>query len=185
MTVNLPQQVMTGIPGIDHQHKALIQWARTINSINANAANSGIVKRAAQFLVAYVKYHFSSEEYAMVATCYSGVATHGREHAMMRRQIARLSAAINANDIDARGNVQSLQRLIQSWIQNHISSTDMAFARYCAQQPETRVVELPSPQELKSSGFMVSNIQHVEFVDQAGEISAGELKARLRVRGES
>ncbi len=182
MTVNLPKQAMTGIPGIDHQHQALIRWARTINNVSANGASPRIVKRAAQFLIAYATYHFDSEEYAMVATCYDGIARHSREHAMMRRQLAKLSAAINANGDDASGNVHSLQRLIHGWIQNHISGTDLAFAKYCALQPETRNVELPSPQELKDSGFKISNIDQVEAVHHAGEISAGELKARLKIR---
>ncbi len=182
MTVNLPRQAMTGIPGIDHQHRALIHWARTINNFGANGANRKIVKRAAQFLIAYASYHFDSEEYAMVAACYDGIASHNREHGMMRRQLARLAAAINANGDDVNGNVSSLQKLILDWIQNHISHTDMAFARYCALQPETRNIELPSPQELKDSGFKISHIDQVEAVHHAGEISAGELKARLKIR---
>jgi hemerythrin-like metal-binding protein len=182
MEVTLPTQIMTGIPGIDHQHQALIHWARTMNTVVANGANRGIVKRAAQFLIAYVKFHFASEEYAMVATCYDGVARHSREHAMMRRQLARLSAAINANSDDAGGNALSLQRLIQGWIQNHISDTDMDFAGYCSQQPEPLDLMLPSPQELREAGFKVSHIDQVEAVHQAGEISAGELKARLKIR---
>ena len=182
MTVNLPQQAVTGIPGIDHQHRALIHWARTIDNVGANGANRRIVKRAAQFLIAYATYHFDSEEYSMVAACYDGIARHSREHAMMRRQLARLSAAINANEDDVSGNVKSMQRLILGWIQNHISDTDMAFARYCVQQPETRNIELPSPQELKDSGFRISHIDQIEAVHHAGEISEGELKARLKIR---
>ena len=182
MTVNLPKQASTGIPGIDQQHQALIHWARTINNVGANGASPGIVKRAAQFLIAYATYHFDSEEYAMVATCYDGISKHSREHAMMRRQLASLSAAITANRDDAGSNVHSLQRLIHGWIQNHISGTDIAFARYCASQPETRNIELPSPQELKDSGFKISHVDQVEVVHHAGEISAEELKARLTIR---
>lgn len=182
MDVSLPNEIVTGIAGIDHQHKALIHWSRTINSVCDNGATAGIVKRAAQFLIAYAKYHFKSEEYAMVATCYDGVARHTREHAMMRRQLARLSGAIDANHNDVRGNVKSLQGLVTEWIQNHVSGTDMDFARYCSQQSETRNLQLPSPQELKNSGFKVSHIDQVEVVHHAGEISAGELKARLKVR---
>lgn len=182
MTVSLPEQLATGIPGIDHQHRALIHWVKTVNAIGNDGAGPQVVKRAAQFLVAYAKYHFASEEYAMVATCYDGLAQHNREHAMMRRQLARLSAAINANGDDSKDNIRSLQRLVQDWIRNHISDTDMDFARYCAQNPDTRNIDLPSPRELMDTGFKVSNIDQVEIVHNAGEISAGELKARLTIR---
>ena len=104
--------------------------------IDANGATPKIVRRAAQFLIAYTRYHFDSEEYSMVATCYDEIAPHNREHKMMRRQLARLAAVINADGDDVDGNVRGLQRLILGWIQNHISHTDMAFARYCSSQPE-------------------------------------------------
>ena len=180
--INLPEQALTGIPGIDHQHRALIHWARTINNIDANGATPKIVRRAAQFLIAYARYHFDSEEYSMVAACYDEIAPHNREHKMMRRQLARLAASINNDGDDVEGNVRGLQRLILDWIQNHISHTDMAFARYCGSQPQIRNIELPSPRELKDAGFRISQIDEVETVHHAGEISAGELKARLRIR---
>ena len=101
---------------------------------------------------------------------------------MMRRQLARLNAAINANGHDSRKSAESMQTLIRGWIQNHISDTDMDFARYCSQQPETLNLELPSPRELLESGFKVAHVDKVGFVHEAGEISSDELKARLKIR---
>ncbi len=182
MTVVLPNQMLTGIPGIDDQHRALIRWARTVNSIGTGGANRRAVIRATQFLIAYARYHFDSEEYAMVASGYDGLTQHRREHAMMRRQLSVLSKSINANGKDVATTVKPLQNLIQGWIQNHISGSDMAFASHCEQEPETRFMQLPSPRELRDSGFKVSDIEQVEAVHNAGEITTGELKARLIIR---
>lgn len=145
--------------------------------------NRQIVLRAAQFLIAYAKYHFDSEEYAMVASGYEGVTEHRREHAMMRRELTELRRSVTNKEQSAAATVKSLQGLIQSWIQNHISATDFAFARYCEQEPETRSVELPSPSELRRAGLKVSDYEQVEVVHNAGEITPSELKARLIIRG--
>jgi hemerythrin len=182
MRVVLPNQILTGISGIDDQHRSLIRWARTVNSIDPGGPNRRAVIRATQFLIAYARYHFDSEEYAMVASGYEGINQHRREHAMMRRQLNSLSRSIKADGKDFASTVKPLQSLIQGWIQNHISGSDMAFASHCEQEPETRFMRLPSPRELRDSGFKVSDIEQVETVHNAGEITHEELKARLIIR---
>ena len=118
----------------------------------------------------------------MVAAGYGGTSQHRREHALMRRQLSKISKSINAHHDQSNGSMESLQQLIQGWLQNHISSTDFAFARYCEQEPSARDVHLPSPKELRGSGSRVSDYAQVEIVHHAGEITPGELKARLKIR---
>ena len=180
MPIQLPESLLTGIPGIDDQHRALIHWAQTIKKINGHNGNRALVVRAANFLIAYTKYHFDSEEYAMVASGYDGIAQHRKEHAMMKRQLAALREKINAGDVFGGASIKDIQNLIQNWIQNHIVSTDSAFATYCEQVPETRFVELPSPKELKAMGFKISDYEEVEAVHHAGEITPEELQARMK-----
>ena len=72
-----------------------------------------------------------------------------------------------------------MQRLIREWIQNHISASDLAFARFCEQQPETRRIQLPSPQELQSAGVSVADIEMVEAVHTAGDITGKDLPQRM------
>lgn len=182
MTIQLPEKLLTGIKGIDDQHRALIHWARTVNSMGAVNGDRAIVLRAAQFLIAYAKYHFDSEEYAMVASGYESIAVHRHEHAMMRRELSELRKSINNREHSAEATVELLQELIRRWIQNHISAADLAFARYCEQEPETRTIKLPSPRELRKAGLKVTDYEQVEAVHHAGEITPGELKARLIVR---
>jgi hemerythrin len=182
MTVSLPQQLETGIEGIDNQHRALLVWARTVNSMDADNGSREVVLRAAQFLIAYTRYHFDSEEYAMVASGFEGVAQHRREHAMMRRELSKLNASINDHGATAVGSVSSLQELISGWVKYHISSTDFAFARYCESEPSARSVHLPSPKELRASGTRVADYDQVETVHHAGELTVGEMKARLKIR---
>ncbi len=182
MSISLPQQLETGIEGIDSQHRALLVWARTVNGMDAENGSREVVLRAAQFLIAYTRYHFDSEEYAMVASGFDDVAQHRREHAMMRRELSRLRASIKDEGANAVGSVTSLQELISRWVTHHISSTDFAFARYCEQEPGARSVHLPSPKELRASGARVAEMDKVEAVHHAGEITIGEMKARLKIR---
>ena len=93
---------------------------------------------------------------------------------------ALLSSSINSGRGDLGVPVTSLQRLIQGWLQHHISSTDLAFARYCSQEPSARSVQLPSPKELLDTGLQISDYEQVETVHCAGDITPGQIKARLR-----
>jgi hemerythrin len=182
MYAKLPPQIETGIASIDDQHRALIHWARAMDSLPAENGNRPLVMRAAQFLIAYTRFHFDSEEYAMVASGYGGIAQHRREHAMMRKELSALNRRIKENDGGDTGSVSGLQSLVRNWIQNHISASDRSFARYCEEEPSARSVQLPSPREMWQSGLKVSDYEQVEVVHAAGEITIGELKARLKIR---
>ena len=73
MKLELPAELLTGIRDIDDQHRSLVAWANAVLSLRAAAADRGLAHRAAEFLLAYVKYHFAAEEYAMVASAYPGL----------------------------------------------------------------------------------------------------------------
>lgn len=182
MKTSFPRQLLTGIPSIDDQHRALIHWASAVKKIDASEAHRALVIRAAQFLIAYATYHFDAEEYAMVASGYEGIAQHRREHSMLRRQLSKISQSINGKKESSNGSMESLQKLIQGWLQNHISATDLAFARYCEDEPSAREVHLPSPKELRASGSRVKDYDKVEAVHHSGEITIGQVKARLKIR---
>ena len=182
MSSDLPHELRTGIPSIDDQHRAIIRWARAVNTITADETNRTVVLRAAQFLISYARYHFDAEEYAMVASGYGAIAQHRREHSMMRRQLSEISRSIDNENDSPNGSLEPLQKLVQDWLRNHISTTDLAFARFCEAQPRARKVELPSPQQLRSSGSQVKNIDQVEVVHESGAITIGKLKARLKIR---
>ena len=91
MTVSLPNQLVTGIQGIDDQHRALIHWARTINTLDASNGGQATLRQASQFLIAYARFHFISEEHAMAAAGYQKIDQHHREHEMLRRQLAKMN----------------------------------------------------------------------------------------------
>lgn len=179
MTISLPDQLVTGIEGIDDQHRALIHWARTVNSLDATIGSQATLRQASQFLIAYARFHFESEEYAMAASGFEAIGQHRREHSMLRRQLSKLNEAIGEKYGCAVKTVCAMQRMFQGWIQNHITATDLAFASYCEQQPETRHIQLPSPRELRDSGGRVTDIEKVEAVHNAGEITSDELPSRL------
>lgn len=182
MSSDLPRQLMTGIPSIDDQHRAIIRWASALNAIETHETNRSVVLRAAQFLIAYARYHFDAEEYAMVASGYGAIAQHRREHSMMRRQLAEIQKSIDGEKASSNGSLKPLQDLVRDWLRNHISTTDLAFARFCEAEPSARNVQLPSPQQLRSSGSQVQDIDQVEAVHQSGELTIGTLKARLKIR---
>ena len=183
MTVSLPDQLVTGIEGIDEQHRALLHWSRTVNTLDAVNGGRNTLQRASQFLIAYTKFHFKSEEHAMAAAGYEAIGQHRLEHETLRRQLSKMNEAMSVTygcDVTA---ICALQRLIREWVQNHISASDLAFASYCEQQPDTRHIQLPSPKELQNSGASVADIEKVEAVHNAGEITSKELPSSLVLKG--
>ncbi len=181
MNTELRRQLMTGIAGIDRQHNAFINWARSILVVDGAEPHPGTVLRADQFLIAYTRYHFDSGEYAMVGSCHEALDDHRREHAEIRKQLSEVSRSIQSGGADHVVTVKSLQRLIGRWLQNHIGKTDFAFARYCEREPSARAVMLPSPRELLAAGKKVSDYDNVEFVHLAGEMTPEEIRKRLGV----
>ena len=179
MTVTLPDQLVTGIEGIDEQHRALIHWSRTVNTLDAANGGRTTLRRASQFLIAYARFHFESEEQAMASAGYKAIGQHRLEHEMLRRQLAKMNEAMGVTYGCDVTTICALQRLIRGWVQNHISASDLAFASYCEQQPETRHIQLPSPKELQNSGVSVTDIEKVEAVHNAGEITSEELPSRM------
>jgi hemerythrin-like metal-binding protein len=180
MTASLPNQLLTGIQEIDDQHRALIHWAKTVNSFDAASGDLRTLGLASQFLISYARFHFTSEEHAMAASGYERAGRHRLEHEALRKQLARVSTAISDDSYGCDiTTVCVLQRLIREWIQNHIRASDMAFASYCEQTPDAKRVTLPSPSQLQRLGVGVADIQQVEAVHNAGAITQEELPSRL------
>ncbi|MGD9252651.1 MAG: hemerythrin family protein, partial [Holophagae bacterium] len=127
----LPKRLVTGIEGIDEQHRTLIRWARAVEAIDTYEAEGAVALRAAQFLIAYTRYHFDSEEYAMVASGYGELDEHRREHTALRNELASVSRVLNAHGAGSWKSVKSVQKLIQRWIRDHIGASDKAVAVYC------------------------------------------------------
>lgn len=184
MADNLPPNLKTGISGIDAQHRALLNWAAAIRSIGTGRSEQPTARRAAQFLISYTHYHFDAEEYAMVASAYDGLPKHRLAHAAIRKKLNDVSKTFNANPGDCSAAVTLLQGFIQEWLRHHIGRTDVAFAKYCDEEPSAREVHLPTPKELVRTGFKVSDYEQVEIVHDAGEITPEELKARMRSRSD-
>ena len=176
----LPKKLVTGIDGIDEQHRTLMRWARAVQAIDSYEREGLVPLRAAQFLIAYTRYHFDSEEYAMVASGYGELDEHRREHAALRNELAAVSRVLNAHGASSWKSVKSVQKLIQRWIRNHIGDSDMAFARYCEREPSVKSVQLPSPAELSRSGTKVADADRVEAVHHSGELTTAEIRARLK-----
>ena len=181
LKMELTSELMTGIRDIDDQHRSLIAWANAVFSLGDAESERDLAIRTARFLFAYAEYHFSAEEYAMIATAYPGLDPHRREHLELRSRLAALRKAVKSGaTFDAMAD--SLRVLLEDWLLRHIRHTDRAFARHCSQDPGARVLSLPSPEELRGSGLSLADYQDVEFVHAAGEISPAEVKARLSGR---
>jgi hemerythrin len=174
-------ELATGIKDIDNQHRSLISWANAVFSMGDADGDGALALRAARFLFAYVEYHFAAEEYAMVAVAYPQVDRHRRQHAELTKQVTAIRKAMESG-ATFRAVAGSLHILLEDWLLHHIGHSDRDFARTCKQDPNVRILRLPSPKELRDSGLDLADYDNVQVVHAAGEISATEIKARLAAR---
>ncbi len=118
----LPEALLIDLPEIDAQHEEIF---RRIESLKLACIGSGPIPfEDFDSLLAYLKYHFGSEE--RVA---SEVGIDFLDHATVHRE--NLHALRKAFD-EVRGgarDVHSFLRYAEYWFERHISEEDKPFAR--------------------------------------------------------
>lgn len=76
MSFTWSDDLKTGLPEIDEQHKALIQQFNELLSACAQNNGQEELTRFVRFLTVYVRIHFQDEEKFMAGRSYGGMALH-------------------------------------------------------------------------------------------------------------
>ena len=118
-----------GIKLIDSQHKNWIEcYNKTAEVINGEYSPEEIA-RTLGFLVDYTEVHFSTEERAMEESNYPDLEQHEAEHDTIRKAVSKI-----ANDFMADCMTNKLgaavEKLLGTWLIQHIQSVDMRFAAF-------------------------------------------------------
>ena len=116
-----------GQPDIDREHKALFRIAQELNEAmlrgDAQGELSGIFAR----LVAYTKFHFSSEEALMRAANYPDAAIHVKEHDRLTAKVGALERQFEQGEAAVTADTMMFLR---RWLDHHILGTDQKVARH-------------------------------------------------------
>ncbi|TWJ26487.1 bacteriohemerythrin [Geobacter argillaceus] len=119
----------TGIDEIDDQHKELFSRVNLLMEACNVGKGREEVSRLLQFLSAYVRIHFESEEQIQVESGYPGYPEHKLAHQQFSKDIERLNHQFTAEGAGLVLVIETNQ-MVAAWLTQHISKMDKALAVY-------------------------------------------------------
>lgn len=139
MKIEWNENLSTGVPKIDAQHKGLINLINSLEeavesrTVDAHHLHDKTYKATIIGLVMklrdYAFYHFYTEEIFMRSIRYSGYIRHRREHDIFSLRL--LKYEINVLEGDYM-QAEDLLGFVMSWFSNHVRITDMAYVPHAS-----------------------------------------------------
>ena len=118
-----------GIPLVDSQHKRLIEMANELYDacrLNDNFAEIQF-KQTVHGAVAYVRYHFSTEEQVMKRTSYPEYAAHKKAHEDFILELLK-----NVKDFETGKKFvpYNFVKFLKQWVLSHVALIDSKMGHY-------------------------------------------------------
>ena len=127
--IEFSEELVTNIPSIDDQHRALVGYVNDLLSMGARAASNEEIEKTLLFLGNYVVLHFTEEEAMQAKFKYPNLDKHHEQHMLFIEDYQNI-----VNEFRISGPSQAfmlrLNRSVIKWISNHIQGADLSFAKY-------------------------------------------------------
>lgn len=121
-----------GVKVIDDQHKELFKRVNKLFD-DVSKGNVTTVLETLDFLNSYVTYHFSAEEQLMAKANYPEIESHKNEHEWFKSEILSIREQVHKNGLGVSLTLK-LNKLLVSWLINHVTKTDVKFAPYVKEE---------------------------------------------------
>jgi hemerythrin len=118
------QNLSTGVPVLDEQHKAIFQWLAELQNASVDQRTLFGVYVITR-LKHYMREHFATEEAMMKAAGYPDLEQHQAEHALFRAKLEELQLKSISEDIST-----DTVSFLNHWLTNHIAKSDTAYVPY-------------------------------------------------------
>jgi hemerythrin len=122
-----------GVGIIDAQHKELIRHLNDLVRAVAEHQGEREISRTLSFLVEYARFHFDAEERHMATTRYPKLAEHQARHQEFRDTLRDLEREYR-EDGATKALADALNRLLNSWLVDHIGSCDRDFGVFLGEK---------------------------------------------------
>lgn len=123
------ESLCIGIPEIDKQHKQLCDSVDALFEACTNSKGADEVLKMLNFLENYTTKHFFEEEKLQIKIGYPKYKEHKSMHDDFINQITAAKKDILASGVTIP-MVLKVNRIISSWLTNHIMKTDMDLKNY-------------------------------------------------------
>ena len=134
--INWDDKYLLGVPLLDSQHKQLVSVTNELNRASRSSSTTKNVefKKTIQDAVAYVKYHFSTEEQIMEKTAYPEYEDHKKLHAEFIRELINNAESFEK---DMEYAPDQFTGIFNNWILSHITTEDNKLGTYLARLQNT------------------------------------------------
>lgn len=131
MKVEWTDDLSTGVPEMDDQHKRLIALLNEFyDAVERGERDEGI-RALFEGVDQYAVFHFSAEEAFMERIGYPDLASHRETHTMFRREYL---AAMERHQSGDRKAIRDLVAFLISWLYTHIQKTDKRYGIFARLQ---------------------------------------------------
>lgn len=131
MRITWTDDLSTGVPEMDNQHKQLIALLNDFyDAVERGERDEGI-RALFEGLDQYAVFHFSAEEAFMEQIGYPDLASHRETHTMFRREYL---TAMERHQSGDRKAIRDLVAFLFSWLYTHIQKTDKRYGIFARQQ---------------------------------------------------
>ncbi|MGY4532546.1 hemerythrin [Pseudomonas sp. TE3786] len=119
------EDLNTGIPIIDDQHKRIVAMINLLIHANENNHSREEVGEVLGELVDYTLSHFAFEEALLEEAGYAFTRPHKRVHEIFTVRVSEFNMRFQAGE----DVTQELINLLSRWLFNHIRNDDKAYAQ--------------------------------------------------------
>jgi hemerythrin-like metal-binding protein len=123
------EDMRTGIPAIDEEHRELIRKINELYRIHQTGATIDDIAAVLRFLNRFVQSHFKHEEELMDKRKCSARMLNRMEHAHFLQEFQELVASFTL-DLDTDQAASKIERMTARWLTGHICRVDV-----CLREP--------------------------------------------------
>lgn len=129
MAIEWTQNLSVGVSSIDEQHKTLFDKANQLFEAGKNNRTKEFISEMLDFLDAYTKQHFNSEETYMRSISYPGYEDQKKLHTDFIAALGNLKKEYQ----ESGGNILVIlnaNQMVVDWLLKHISVEDKKIGTY-------------------------------------------------------
>ncbi|WP_322797735.1 hemerythrin family protein [Thermoflexus sp.] len=126
--IELTEDLLTGIPEMDEQHRKLVDLLNEVYELSAQGKREEAREKLISGIISYVHFHFDAEEEFMSRVGFPECELHKQIHANFRKQM--LAWAEEAKEGDEQA-LRGIAAMIWAWFLRHIGVRDRAYGEYC------------------------------------------------------
>jgi hemerythrin len=150
----LTPSLQTGNVDFDAHCHTLLAIANAILYSQELQKSHDLFRRAVKFLVAYLDYHFLSEELVMARMNYPSRLFHSAFHVQLRREASKIDARVE-QQFDYEEIAGEIFFLIEDWLVYHVVGADHQLATFLRGAQHTGTLpRLPSITAMKTEGSL-------------------------------